>query len=530
MYENRIFKRDAFIKVTRRRFRDERSETRASFTNPVGNTTIKIVVQYPTTVAAACNILYVDDVELIKEETLDHFTPGGSGSATYGWTGSNTLTTAAINANALRVTNNTVQEGFKRNITLAAKKYTFSFFMDKGLEDLNDKEYFSVDIINSSNAIVYTYTTKVNATGYYNFDYSATTAGTYTWRFRRVSLNGRSTAGTAYFDDFKVSSTIQQSQQVCSSPKNYRFGFNTQEKDDEVYGAGNLNTAEFWEYDTRLGRRWNLDQVVKVWESPYLVNSGNPIRYLDPKGDDWVEGKNGDIKWKKNVTSATDKDLKDYETYRGKTYARSATWNNKFAKGKGVEVYSDDIKVKFYPANKDGMLQLPQDDNNVNSKFTAGSQLVYTVFNRNDENIRGKVETDGFGSTSNIATFINIAVGYKSETGGTLSYGDLSTSNGGSPMFWDSKKGDYRPHKSHFSGSQIDIRYMDGKGNPIVGLGNASANKASVKHVQSLLNNAWWFGANFVVLGNSLNGKVSLLDGKTSFNSEHNNHIHLGIK
>jgi hypothetical protein len=71
---------------------------------------------------------------------------------------------------------------------------------------------------------------------------------------------------------------------------------------------------------------------------------------------------------------------------------------------------------------------------------------------------------------------------------------------------------------------------MDGKGNPIVGLGNASANKASVKHVQSLLNNAWWFGANFVVLGNSLNGKVSLLDGKTSFNSEHNNHIHLGIK
>jgi hypothetical protein len=157
--------------------------------------------------------------------------------------------------------------------------------MDKGMEDLNDKEYFSVDIINSSNAIVYTYTTKVNATGYYNFDYTATTAGTYTWRFRRVSLNGRSTSGIAYFDDFKVSSTILQSQQVCSSPKNYRFGFNTQEKDDEVYGAGNLNTAQFWEYDTRLGRRWNVDPKPNISISPYAAFANNPIIFSDYKGD-----------------------------------------------------------------------------------------------------------------------------------------------------------------------------------------------------------------------------------------------------
>ena len=39
----------------------------------------------------------------------------------------------------------------------------------------------------------------------------------------------------------------------------YRYSFNTQEKVDEVYGKGNLNTALFWEYDTRLGRRWNTD-------------------------------------------------------------------------------------------------------------------------------------------------------------------------------------------------------------------------------------------------------------------------------
>jgi hypothetical protein len=32
----------------------------------------------------------------------------------------------------------------------------------------------------------------------------------------------------------------------------FEFGYNGQMKTDEVYGKGNLNTALFWEYDTRL--------------------------------------------------------------------------------------------------------------------------------------------------------------------------------------------------------------------------------------------------------------------------------------
>lgn len=66
----------------------------------------------------------------------------------------------------------------------------------------------------------------------------------------------------------------------------YRFGFNTQEKDDEIYGEGNVTTAEFWEYDARLGRRWNIDPVIKVWESSYTCLTNNPILFSDPMGDD----------------------------------------------------------------------------------------------------------------------------------------------------------------------------------------------------------------------------------------------------
>lgn len=47
----------------------------------------------------------------------------------------------------------------------------------------------------------------------------------------------------------------------------YRYGFNAQERDDEINGAGNSYTAMFWQFDSRLARIWNFDHQKK--------NSGN---------------------------------------------------------------------------------------------------------------------------------------------------------------------------------------------------------------------------------------------------------------
>ena len=69
------------------------------------------------------------------------------------------------------------------------------------------------------------------------------------------------------------------------SSDNYRFGFNGQEKTDEISGSGNHTTALFWEYDTRTGRRWNLDPKPLAEESPYATNKDNPILLNDPDGD-----------------------------------------------------------------------------------------------------------------------------------------------------------------------------------------------------------------------------------------------------
>ena len=68
----------------------------------------------------------------------------------------------------------------------------------------------------------------------------------------------------------------------------YRFGFNGQEKVNELSGIGNHNTAEFWEYDTRLGRRWNVDPVDQVKISNYAAFENSPFIFTDQSGNNPV--------------------------------------------------------------------------------------------------------------------------------------------------------------------------------------------------------------------------------------------------
>ena len=62
----------------------------------------------------------------------------------------------------------------------------------------------------------------------------------------------------------------------------YRYGFNGQEESDDVT-IGNT-TAEYWEYDSRIGRRWNLDPVPMADASDYSTFGNNPISNVDPDG------------------------------------------------------------------------------------------------------------------------------------------------------------------------------------------------------------------------------------------------------
>ncbi len=73
------------------------------------------------------------------------------------------------------------------------------------------------------------------------------------------------------------------------SPEDYRYGYNTQERVDEIAGEGNHYTAEFWEYDPRAARRWNLDPRPVVGLSDYHGFANNPIFLSDHRGDSAVD-------------------------------------------------------------------------------------------------------------------------------------------------------------------------------------------------------------------------------------------------
>ena len=67
----------------------------------------------------------------------------------------------------------------------------------------------------------------------------------------------------------------------------YRFGAASgQEKDNDISGIGNSYTAEYWHYDSRLNRRWNIDPAFaqKPWMSSYHSFSNKFISNIDPNG------------------------------------------------------------------------------------------------------------------------------------------------------------------------------------------------------------------------------------------------------
>lgn len=115
---------------------------------------------------------------------------------------------------------------------------------------------------------------------------------------------------------FKTSCFSSTPKGILLGLKAYRFGFNGQEKDNEVSGTGNTMTAEFWEYDARLGRRWNNDPKSFAYLSTFSCFGNNPILMTDPNGDIFGIGKNKDAssyyKAEKDVKSLVDEGNQKY--------------------------------------------------------------------------------------------------------------------------------------------------------------------------------------------------------------------------
>jgi RHS repeat-associated protein len=74
----------------------------------------------------------------------------------------------------------------------------------------------------------------------------------------------------------------------------YRYGFNGQEKDDEIKGGGNSLDFGARIYDSRLGSWFSIDPFVSKYPnvSPYSFALNNPI-ILKDEGGKWITDVNG---------------------------------------------------------------------------------------------------------------------------------------------------------------------------------------------------------------------------------------------
>src|SRR5690606_27472100 len=85
-----------------------------------------------------------------------------------------------------------------------------------------------------------------------------------------------------------------------------KHGMNGQEKENGI--TPGTYSAEFWMYESRLGRRWNIDPKPNVSISGYATFANNPVVFADLYGD--------------TVKFASDKAKEVYNNYKSEVQNR----------------------------------------------------------------------------------------------------------------------------------------------------------------------------------------------------------------
>ena len=88
---------------------------------------------------------------------------------------------------------------------------------------------------------------------------------------------------------------MQMPGRIFRNSISYKYGFNGQEKSNEVDEGGSLYTARYWQYDGRIVRRWNRDPKPHASLSDYQTFSNSPIWKTDPFGDTTILRNDGRI-------------------------------------------------------------------------------------------------------------------------------------------------------------------------------------------------------------------------------------------
>ena len=203
-----------------------------------------------------------------------------------------------------------------------------------------------------------------------------------------------------------------------SSPS-YRYGFNGQEKDDEVKGSGNSLDFGARVYDSRLGRFLSVDPLASdfAFMSTYCYAANSPIRLIDVFGmgpDDPQEGQSQDCgdgnseisiegQWRQDAVVTADRIVATItvtaQTQELKGWQKFSNWfrsaDNQL---KGKTTYTFGLVLRAAPGGGSDQVDLPTakytwtiDDFDVLMDILSGFQMQDRAQTfKNDVNIDGK--------------------------------------------------------------------------------------------------------------------------------------------
>ena len=155
----------------------------------------------------------------------------------------------------------------------------------------------------------------------------------------------------------------------------YRYGFQGQEKDDEIKGIGNSINYKFRMHNPRVGRFFAVVPEVKKYsfQSPYAFANNNPVRLVDVDGlgvfTDYIilkkdkKDKSGKVTYKKSeIVCADPNDGSEKDSYdrilkiyndneiRKKSNGKPRVAIHKIAKGilkEGMNFEQKDQRIKY---------------------------------------------------------------------------------------------------------------------------------------------------------------------------------------
>ncbi len=130
--------------------------------------------------------------------------------------------------------------------------------------------------------------TDANLVGYFPLDEGT---GTTVYDLSSQGIDGSFANSPTWSSDTLVDITYIPNDSVkVSGAVSYRYGFQGQEKDNEIKGDGNSYDFGARMYDARLGRWLSIDPRFEKYPdmSPYTAMGNNPNLFLDPGGDTTV--------------------------------------------------------------------------------------------------------------------------------------------------------------------------------------------------------------------------------------------------